>query len=88
MNPFADNALEVKWSEVGDQDECGGARGAFYRVADDEVRHRRRQPASGECGLKDFRFEVEKEREGSQSDAVLVGDLKKVVWCFVSPAHT
>jgi hypothetical protein len=37
----------------------GGAQGAFYRVTDDEARRRRRQPASGECGLKDFYFKVE-----------------------------
>jgi hypothetical protein len=75
--------LEAKTSAV----ESGGARGAFYRVADDEARRQRRQPASGEWGLKDFHFEVEKEWEGSQSGAISVGDLKKVVWCFVSPAR-
>jgi hypothetical protein len=76
--------LEAKTSAVG----SGGAWSAFCRVADDEARRRRRQPASGECALKDFRFEVEKEREGSRPGAVSVGDLKKVVWCFISPALT
>jgi hypothetical protein len=47
--------LEAKMSAVG----SGGAQGAFYRVTDDEARRRRRQPASGECGLKDFYFKVE-----------------------------
>jgi hypothetical protein len=76
--------LEGKTSVVG----SGGAWGAFYRVMDDEARHRRRQPASGECILKDFHFEVEKEWEGSQPGAVSVGDLKKVIWFFVSPTRT
>jgi hypothetical protein len=61
--------LEAKTSAVG----SGGARGAFYRVADDEVRRWRRQPANGECGLKDFHFKVKKEREGSRPGAISVG---------------
>jgi hypothetical protein len=72
--------LEAKTSAVG----SGGAQAAFYRVADDEARRRRRQPASGECGLKDFRFKVEKEREGSWPGAVSVGDLKVVTQRFGS----
>jgi hypothetical protein len=62
----------------------GGARGAFYRVTDGEVRRQRRQPTSGECGLKDFHFKVENEREGSRLGAVLVGDLIVVTQRFGS----
>jgi hypothetical protein len=50
--------LEAKTSEVG----SGGARGAFYRVGDGEVRRWRMRLAGDECGLKDFYFKVEKER--------------------------
>jgi hypothetical protein len=74
--------LEAKMSVVG----SGGARGAFYRVADNEVRRRRRQLVSGECGLKEFHFEVEKEREGSQPSIVSVGDLKVVTQRFSLPS--
>jgi hypothetical protein len=76
--------LEAKTSAVG----SGGAWGAFYRVTDDEARCQRRQPASGECGLKDFRFEVEKDREGSRPGAVSVGDLKAVTQRFSSSSSS
>jgi hypothetical protein len=65
--------LEAKTSAV----ESGGARGAFYRVADDEARHRRRQPASGEWGLKDFHFEVEKEWGGESVRCHFSGGFEK-----------
>jgi hypothetical protein len=49
--------------------EGGHGPGRLLYVLDGEVRHRRRRPAGGECGFKSFRFEVEKEREGSRLGA-------------------
>jgi hypothetical protein len=72
--------LEAKTSAMG----SGGARSAFYRVTNNEARRQRRQPTSSECGLKDFCFKVEKEREGSRPGTISVGDLKAATQRFGS----
>jgi hypothetical protein len=45
------------------------------------------EAASRECGFNDLHFEVEKDREGSRSSAVSMGELKEVVRHFVPPTH-
>jgi hypothetical protein len=54
---------------------------------DGEAKRHRRWPAGGECGLKHFHFEAEKEREGNQLGTISVGERTEMGRHFVFLFH-